>query len=272
MALEDSFSTVETLLLRSVARLRTSADAPLVFGGVQTEGRVPITVAVGNRSVGLHNLTIRPGRGLGGQAWERQSPQSVRDYGSARTITHDYDREILGEGVRAFAAVPVFSGKALAGLIYVGVRGEPRLPNFLWSALIREGARMSTELAAQVQALSVPERDEVLGACRRELAMLRRFYADVRRVASTSNNETLGPQLRALVDQAFMPTSPIVLTPRQVDVLALAAVGHRNSEIADLLGLSPGTVKGYLRAVFSRLDVHSRNAAVVRARELGLLG
>jgi DNA-binding NarL/FixJ family response regulator len=58
------------------------------------------------------------------------------------------------------------------------------------------------------------------------------------------------------------------LTPRQRDVLRLLVRGHSNKEIARLLGLSEGTVKVHMAAVFRRLGVSSRSAAAVTGAKL----
>jgi DNA-binding NarL/FixJ family response regulator len=61
------------------------------------------------------------------------------------------------------------------------------------------------------------------------------------------------------------------LTPREVDVLTLAALGTKNREIAELLGVSGETVKSYLRNAMLKLGAHSRRAAVDRARLAGVI-
>ena len=55
------------------------------------------------------------------------------------------------------------------------------------------------------------------------------------------------------------------LTPRQRELLRLAAEGHTNAQIGRSLGLSEGTVRKHLENIFARLDVSSRTAAVIRA-------
>ena len=55
------------------------------------------------------------------------------------------------------------------------------------------------------------------------------------------------------------------LTPRQTDLLRLAADGHTNAQIARRLGLSEGTVRTHLENIYGRLQVSSRTAAVLRA-------
>lgn len=61
------------------------------------------------------------------------------------------------------------------------------------------------------------------------------------------------------------------LTPREGEILTLIARGASNQEIADRLVLSVGTVKGHVNHIFSKLDVHSRTAAVARARDCQLI-
>ncbi|MFE3280087.1 LuxR C-terminal-related transcriptional regulator [Nocardia sp. NPDC059239] len=270
MTFEADSSTALTLFQRAVARLRASSEAPLTFGGIRAGDQVPITVAAGNRSTGLHTLVIRAGRGLGGRAWARQIPQFVADYGSSPTITHDYDEQILAEGVSALAVTPVILDGALVGLIYVGSRDGRPLPERFLAALFREGVWISTELAAQTRGRSVSDGDSDGTAT--ELARLRRFYADVRQLVSSSSSSPLRLQVQELIDRTFTPRSSVSLTSRQLDVLALVAVGYRNAAIADRLGLSPATVKSYLRSAMHRLDAHSRHEAATRAQEMGLIG
>jgi DNA-binding NarL/FixJ family response regulator len=58
------------------------------------------------------------------------------------------------------------------------------------------------------------------------------------------------------------------LTVRQRDVLRLLAQGMSNKVIARELGVSEGTVKVHLLAVFRALDVRNRTAAVLAAQRL----
>ena len=57
------------------------------------------------------------------------------------------------------------------------------------------------------------------------------------------------------------------LTQRQLDVLGLLARGLPNKLIARELGLSEGTVKVHLLAIFRALDVRNRTEAVVAAQK-----
>lgn len=61
------------------------------------------------------------------------------------------------------------------------------------------------------------------------------------------------------------------LTERERVVLSLLAQGHTNKEIAETLVITTNTVKRHLKAIFEKLDVHTRAAAAARAisAELG---
>jgi len=59
-----------------------------------------------------------------------------------------------------------------------------------------------------------------------------------------------------------------VLTERQVEVLQLLSQGKRNKLIGRSLGISEGTVKIHLAAIFRALNVRNRTEAVVAAQAL----
>jgi len=58
--------------------------------------------------------------------------------------------------------------------------------------------------------------------------------------------------------------SAVVLTPREIEVLAALGNGLTNKETARLLGISPHTVKFHIESLFRKLGASSRAEAVVR--------
>jgi DNA-binding NarL/FixJ family response regulator len=60
------------------------------------------------------------------------------------------------------------------------------------------------------------------------------------------------------------------LTERQASVLTLMVKGRSNREIAELLGLSEGTVKVHVTAIFKLLGVSSRTQALVAVAHRGI--
>lgn len=61
------------------------------------------------------------------------------------------------------------------------------------------------------------------------------------------------------------------LSSRELEVLHLAAKGISNKDIAQRLGLSLRTVKGYLAGLFQKLNVASRTEAVIICLRKGIL-
>jgi len=69
------------------------------------------------------------------------------------------------------------------------------------------------------------------------------------------------------------PSQPpkVALTAREAEILELLALGLSNTEIAQRLFLSEGTVRNYLSALFAKLGVSDRTQAVVAALRDGLV-
>jgi DNA-binding NarL/FixJ family response regulator len=63
----------------------------------------------------------------------------------------------------------------------------------------------------------------------------------------------------------------IVLTPRELEVLAAMADGASNKAIARRLGISFHTAKFHVAAILAKLDADSRTEAVTKAAHLGLV-
>jgi LuxR family maltose regulon positive regulatory protein len=61
------------------------------------------------------------------------------------------------------------------------------------------------------------------------------------------------------------------LSPRELEVLQLIALGRTNQEIARQLIVSAGTVKAHTASIYRKLDVANRTEAAARARQLGIL-
>lgn len=62
------------------------------------------------------------------------------------------------------------------------------------------------------------------------------------------------------------------ISERELAVLALLAGGSSNKEIAGQLDISPNTVKTHVAKLYQKLGVRRRTSAILRARELGILG
>jgi LuxR family maltose regulon positive regulatory protein len=61
------------------------------------------------------------------------------------------------------------------------------------------------------------------------------------------------------------------LTRRELEILCLMGAGLSNRQIAEKLFLSEGTIKFHVHSILAKLEVHSRTAALARAKELRLV-
>lgn len=61
------------------------------------------------------------------------------------------------------------------------------------------------------------------------------------------------------------------LTEREIRVLSLAASGHSNRQIAQKVVVAEETVKGYMKAIFSKLGARDRTHAVTLAAKRGII-
>jgi two-component system, NarL family, nitrate/nitrite response regulator NarL len=88
-----------------------------------------------------------------------------------------------------------------------------------------------------------------------------------RTVLPAEVQDGLATQIRMRRDVSDRPP----LTPRELDILRLAADGRSNAEIGAELHVSGATVKTHLHHVFEKLEVSDRAAAVATAMRRGLL-
>ena len=276
------------LLGRLLARRGGDAAEPAT-GGVG-----PGTGGAGPSAGGIRPGTggVEPGRGEAGvmveQAWKLAlatgEQEKISVAGGARieaawlsgddAAVHEVAAELL-----AVAAAPgheFLRGEVLRYLRRVGAAVEPfpgcRPPaaagiagDWAWAAKLWAEAENPYE-----EALELTESPEPAVAMR-GLETLDRLGAVP--AAALVRRRLRGDGVRGIPrgPSAATRSNPGRLTARQLDVLVLLADGRTNAEIAARLYLSPRTVDNHVAAVFCRLGVGSRRAAVTRAAELGLV-
>lgn len=256
---------------------------PLAFGGFDSGGIAHITSLSGNRTLSLRGLRVASGLGLGGRAMQEGRPRLTVDYSRSPHITHDYDNEVLSEGVKTLFAMPVIVNGEVRAILYGGTWGG----SLAGSAFVQAGASISSALAREIRV-----EDEVvrrLAARSTPLSTLpsvlpstiqeeiRNGHAELRRIAAAVADPLIRDQLLALerrlasVGSSAPVVSQVKLSPRELDVISQAALGYTNLEVGRHLSLTEGTVKSYLKSAMSKLGASTRHAAVIAARREGLI-
>lgn len=89
--------------------------------------------------------------------------------------------------------------------------------------------------------------------------------------AAARGETVLTPSVAARLVHRMRGPVPESLSPREIQVLELVAVGCTNAEIGRRLHIAEATVKTHLLRTFAKLEVSDRTAAVTVARNRGLL-
>ncbi|WP_434810142.1 LuxR C-terminal-related transcriptional regulator [Microbacterium sp. bgisy189] len=273
------------LLARAVGAMATRTGFPVAFGGFEHDDTVEVTSVAGARTPYIDGLVVHATRGLGGRALVEHRPRLALDYKSSRHITHDYDRAILGEGISTLFAVPVMVAGRARGVLYAGAWGQTQLGDQAARSALSVASDFAVELRVRDEVQrrlalvspAAPAQTVLPGSTQESLrelfAELRGISADVRDAGIRARLQRLERRMAGLT-QEEPPADELLdvrLSPREVDVLACAALGSTNAEIAATLVLREGTVKSYLQSAMSKLDASTRHAAVAKARRAGLL-
>ena len=279
----------QRLISRAVDDLARRTRFPVAFGGLFHSGQVKMTAFHGTRTAALEGLAVEPERGLGGRAFTELRPRLANDYRTARQITHDYDRYVLGEGIGTLLAVPVVVDGRARGVLYGASWGQWGVGGVVAAPAVQ----VADELAAGLRAHEEQKQRQKHEESRRSEAPqalppahqeeLRESYAELRRITAAVEDSAIRARLEEVERRLAAlsgiagsgardaTSSEVRLSPRETDVLACAALGATNAESAEQLGLREGTVKAYLGAAMSKLDASTRLAAVAKARRAGIL-
>ena len=270
------------LVAHAVDALTHRTSFPVAFGGLEHDGAVHVSAISGARTRNLEGLVVQAARGLGGRAFVERRPRLALDYRTAKTITHDYDRAILGEGIATLFAVPILVNGRTRGVLYCGSWAQAPVgetvarPAFGIADEIAAELRIRDEVQRRLAQIPIPSEASGLAPAARE--ELRESYAELRAISAEVGDASLRVRLQQLERRLAALSSPhsdldldVRLSPREVDVLACVALGATNAGVAETLGLKEVTIKSYLASAMAKLDVTTRHAAVAKARRAGLL-
>jgi DNA-binding CsgD family transcriptional regulator/GAF domain-containing protein len=270
-------------LSAALGRVRRVTGLPVAFGGaVAADGRaMRLTDFAGTVTGALHGLVVSAGNGLGGRVVSTARPGRVEDYAADPRISHEYDKPVTAEGLRAIAAVPVAVGGSVLAVLYAGTREPLSVGTRALDAMSQVAARVGTEVTVRREVQRRIAELETTAVLTRaaptapEWEDVRQAHADLRTIAQEVDDPALRSRLQdvcsLLAQSGGSARSPNPLSPRELDVLAMVAVGCGNAEAARRLGLLPETVKSYLRNAMRKLGTHGRMETVVTARRLGFL-
>jgi LuxR family maltose regulon positive regulatory protein len=110
------------------------------------------------------------------------------------------------------------------------------------------------------------EADSTVGALRDALLQL----PECGRLPSVAS--AVERELECARDRARSGGVPEPPTEAELEVLRLLATDLSVREISERLFLSPNTIRSHRRALYLKLDVHTRYELIARATTLGLLG
>jgi DNA-binding NarL/FixJ family response regulator len=99
----------------------------------------------------------------------------------------------------------------------------------------------------------------------------RALDAALRAVAAGLQARRLGPLESSGFAAAEEEGPPVLLTPREMEILTAIGEGSSNKQIARRLGISTHTVKFHLEAVFAKLEASSRAEALAKGLRRGLI-
>jgi DNA-binding CsgD family transcriptional regulator len=252
----------------ALAQLVDDAGLDVAFGArVQPDGqRLVISRLRGARTAALRNLVVLKGTGLGGKAMALGRPVTVTDYARADGISHQYDLPVAREGLHSMLAVPLLANGRVSGVCYAALRqrldiGE-RAQRLAVAVARRTEVRLAADLRAR-QSRPVPADIRLRDTYRDLGSLLARIHDPAVRA------ELEGIRHRMVAEAEGTARHPAALSQREHEALRCAALGLANTEIAELMGLSPGTVKAYLRSVMRKLGSRNRMEAVNAARTMG---
>lgn len=265
---------------------RGRAGIEVTLGGLNTPRGVVLSDFIGTRTTALDGLVVRHGAGLGGQVLATRKPVTVADYAVDAGISHDYNAPVVrDEGLRSAAAVPVIVDNHVAAVLYGATRRPNTLGERTTPALLSAAERLRRDLSLRRRvhrSIRDAERRHgeamAVGLGGAALEDVREAHAHLRTLTHTVADDALRARLDLvtglLARAASGPSSArtdVALSPREVDVLSVVAMGCTTAEIAMRLDVSPETVKAHLRSASRKLGTHTRHEAVIEARRLGLL-
>lgn len=257
----------------------TASRVPVVFGGEVASDTLHLSEFHGTRTRGLDGLAIASMSGLGGRVMDQRRPAAVSDYGASASITHHFDRPVLGEGLKSILAVPVVVGGIARVVLYAAARERGPLGDRVADVMTAASRRLGREIAVRDE---VDRRLRMMATSKAATgpdAELRSIHEELADLSRTVGDDTIKARIESISSriasslggETEVEELGEALSPRELDVVSHVALGCTNAEVAQQLSIGTETVKSYLRSVMRKTGTHTRYEAVLACRNRGLL-
>jgi signal transduction histidine kinase len=229
---------------RVVEQVRDLVSLEVAWVGAPTvEDQIVLRSFVGARTRSLNGVILGAGHGLGGRVLASRRPHSVRDYFSARSITHEFDARVRPEGLRGMIGVPMLVGNRMFGVLYGANRRPTLFSDRTISAMADAAAR---------------------GACAALISERARHLAEVavheeRRRLAVELHDTVGAMLFTITAHARGLSARDEFDPdlRQRLVAIEARAGEAAAKLRESLRVLHASPQEVTLGVALRADCHS---------------
>jgi ATP/maltotriose-dependent transcriptional regulator MalT len=166
----------------------------------------------------------------------------------------------------------VFEDKEVAGVTFLGLARVAKAEKQYWRAAYLLGAakaRINTRTDLDALAHVAFERDVAAPKTYLGEEAYTQAWDEGSRMTSEQVLTVPEPAQTAALNVSSL--YPDGLTEREVEVLRLVASGLTDAQVAEQFVISPRTVQGHLRSIYSKIQVNSRSAATRYAIERKLI-
>ena len=193
---------------------------------------------------------------------------------AALDAAHDF--MVVGEAEDGFAAIAsIEEHKPDVAVIDIGLPGIDGIEVTRRSRLISPKTRIAILTVQDLESEILASLAAGADAYSLKTSPLERIVAAIRTAAD--GGAYFDPHIAHVVmgriasGPARGETADSPLTPRETEILRLIASGNGNSDIAEMLYLGLGTVKGHVRDILEKLAASDRTHAAVVALRRGII-
>jgi len=265
---EGDYSRAADLAEALLAISQEVSDRESEFSALFTLGTVALRQGDHAQASALYNKCLNVSSEIGS---ERNSSMALVRLGE---IAYEQgDHALASERYReSLSNTDTFEDKEVVGLALLGLARAAKAEKKYWRAAHLLGAAeayLNTRIDLDAIARVAYERD---------VAALRTYLGEEAYIQARNEGSRMTPEQVLTIPEpasaAALNVSPMYpddLTEREVEVLLLVASSLTDAQVAEQLVISPRTVQGHLRSIYSKIQVNSRSAATRYAVERKLI-